>query len=193
MDSQRLLDLIRIATYAQLEGTFTMSGNKNNYRFRFESQQIKDIKDLVERVMDKKIMGNPLTISISSKSLYEEIASLGFTHFYSYNWNIPKVNSFGPRGKAEYVRAVIDSIGNVDIDGASPQVQLSSVNSDSLQLFSKMFGGKTRGEYDGRTYLRWGGQEAIDLLESLDWRFNNRRNERGAELIKAVRWEDYLV
>lgn len=190
---QELLDLIRVGVFTQLEGNFIEAGNRNNYRFRFYTNQIEDMRDLIERVSGKP-QTNSIVVSVSSNELYQKLRDLGFYKFNVDNWNIPRVRRFSDAGKAEYLRAVIDSIGNVDIDKTVPVIKLSSVNKNGLaQVASAFKGGVLTGPYDKRWFLAWKGSNAIDILNYLDWRFNNRRNQRGAELIRAVRWSDYLV
>lgn len=190
---REVLDLIRVGVFAQLEGNFIESGNNNNYRFRFYTNQIEDMKDLVSRVSGKPPV-NSVVISVSSNELYQKLRELGFYRFNTDNWNLPRVGRFSAAGRVEYLRAVIDAIGNVDVDKTVPVVKLSSINRNGLSQIANAFkGGALTGPYDKRWFLAWKGSNAIDVLNYLDWRFNNRRNQRGAELIRAVRWSDYLV
>ena len=187
-------DLIRLGVYSAVEGNFIKSGNRNNYRFRFHLNQIADIKDLLSRVIGYEVTGR-VVASVSSEELYIELKKLGFEKFRADDWNVPILSAWGQHGKNEYIRALIDSLGNVDISEEAPYIQLQSVNVNSIKMIRNIFGGNITGPY-GRSpsvYLRWSGKNALDLLDRLDWRFYNLRNQRGAELIRVIRWSDYLL
>lgn len=188
-------DFIRIGVYSQMEGSCVV--RNNSVQFTFFLQQIKDMKTLAKKVSDDNIKEHGSYLRIYSRPLYEELVSLGFARFRHDNWNVPPLKSFGEDGTKEYLRAVIDSIGNVDIEGATPYIQLSSVNKSSINKLAFSFDGHIRGPYgtdaSPRYFLRWKGKKALQLLDYLDWEFNNFRNDRGASLIKQIRWEDYSL
>ena len=190
----RLHDLIRLGTYAQLEGSVNYRVNK--VQFSYFLNQIIDMKQLAERVVGEKVKDHGHYIRIYKMGLYEELQSLGFRRFGQHDWNVPNINSFGESGKKEYLRAVIDSIGNVDVTDNQPYIKLSSVNHDSLIHLSKIFGAKFTGPYNygysDNYNARWKSSHATSVLEYLDYMFYNHRNRRGAELIKSVRWETYI-
>lgn len=188
------LDLIRIGVYTGTEGGFIKSGNRNNYRFRFALNQIADMKDVLERVVGHEVSGR-ITASVSSKDLYDRLREMGFETFRADDWNVPNLSAWGLAGRKEYIRAIIDSLGNVDISENVPYVQIRSVNQKGVRIIRSAFGGNMTGPYgkDPSVYLKWTGRYALNLLDSIDWLFNNPRNQRGAELIRVIKWSDYLV
>lgn len=185
-----LHDLIRVGVYAQVEGNLSIY--HSNYDFSFYLNQISDMKPLLERITGRKFE-DKLRIRFRSKGLYDRLSGYGFKQFHTDDWNIPNLNQFGELGKNEYFRALIDSLGNVDIDETVPYVRVSTINEKSLKSIANIFGGRLTGPYDDRLYLTWKGTDAIDTLNLLEWKFSNRRNSRGAQLIRSVRWEDYLI
>lgn len=185
-----MTDLIRIGTYTGTEGTFT--NYRRKYEFGFFLNQISDMRQLLSRVMEREF-DHKLRVQFSSKELYDKLVSLGFNQFHATDWNIPNLSQFGELGRKEYARAIVDSLGNVDVDEHTPYVRLHSGNNESIKKFQRIFGGVLTGPYEGYTNLTWKGTNAIDFIDYMDWKFYNRRNRRGSELIKAVRWEDYLI
>jgi hypothetical protein len=197
-------DLIRIGVYSQLEGNTFIRKPKPpliniDYRFGFSTNQISDMNELINRILGREINEGSRKgrLQFSSKELHDKLIDLGFKKFHSDDWNVPTITVWGFEGQKEYLRAIIDSIGNVDIDRGQPYIALSNVNKIGVLKLQKMFGGKFRVEVrkNGFTTYRinWRGRKAIELLNFLDWRFYNHRNIRGAELIRVVRWEDYGI
>lgn len=184
-------DLIRVGVYTQLEGNFIKSGNNNNYRFRFSTKQIPDMGELLTRVTEIDF-SNKKKFSISSQELYIELRTMGFTEFGQNNWNV--LGEFLTDGEeAEYIRAIIDSIGNVDVDDKFyPIVKISSVNHDGILALQSRFGGGVYGPYkqSNSIYLIWRGMEADFILDKVDYKFYNPRNQRGVELIQMYKWRE---
>lgn len=192
-------DLIRLGVYTQTEGTFFLrkkNGVVTDYQFRYSTNQIDDLEDLVARVLRKDFTIKEGRIRFSSKRLYERFQSMGFKNFKAIDWNVPSIKGWGGDGQKEYLRAIIDTLGNVDIDKTNPYVAVSSVNEKSLKQIQNIFGGKFREEKRKNNYttyrLTWYGKDALYLLNHLDWSFHNPRNIRGAALIKVIRWEESL-
>jgi hypothetical protein len=173
-----------------MEGSLERTNNE--YRFRFRTNQIKDMRELIKDVTGKD--SDKMVISINSKELFKSLNSLGFEVFGSRDWNVPPLESYTQTQRNEYLRAVIDSLGNVDVEESVPVIRLTSVNILGLSAIAFLFGARsTWSGRDSRYRAYWKGQNAIDILDELGWSFNNPRNQRGAQLISAVRWEDYLV
>lgn len=188
-------DLIRLGAYSQVEGNFRFH-KKSGYRFTFFLQQIGDMEDLIHRLVYLEPTDAKRTfIQFYSKPLYEELTAMGFYRFNTNDWNIPKVIHQSDAYKVEYMRAVVDSLGNVDVDtyrnDNTPYVRISSINKNALQKLSQMFSGSYY-EWRERSTLQWKGQAALDFLDRLNWQFNCMRNGRGAELIRHVKWERYI-
>lgn len=182
------IDLLRIGAYAQMEGSFRMGiRNRFDYRFMFATNQISDMEELISRVVDRYRKDGPY-IEFYSKELYEALRDMGFRTFMQYDWNVPRCVMRSHSLKYEYLRAAIDSLGDVDIDSGVPYIRLMSVNHDGLSMMHDIYGG-TLLRYDRSSYLQWKGADAMVLMESLNWRFYCYRNIRGAELVKGVRWE----
>lgn len=185
------VDLIRIGTYAQLEGSAYFSRSSQKPVFQFFTTTIDDMASLIGRVTGKE--PNPgVRARFHSPKLWDELKLLGFRRYQTTDWNVPNVEKFSDEDRREYLRAVIDSLGNVDIEDGRPYIQVASHNASSLEKLAKIFNAEVRGPYDDRLFIRWRGGRATEILETLDWKFHNRRNQRGADLIKAVRWEDYI-
>ena len=193
-----LNDLIRIGVYSQMEGTFFIYKKHNSrevkYTFSFYPYQISDMDDLLKRVAGKSpLIKKDGRLVINSKQLYEVLTSLDFKSFHNYDWNMPLIDGWGIDGRKEYIRAVIDSLGDVDIKENIPSIQISSVNKIGLNMIYKSFGGNLNGPYSDRYFLVWRGEAAKMMLNYLDWKFYNNRNMRGANLIRIVRWQDYIL
>lgn len=188
---ERILDLIRVGVYTQMEGN--LERFRGEYRFRFATNQIEDMPELISRVTGNPI-NKSLLISVNSKNLFKDLNSMGFEIFTAKDWNVPTLSGYSQNSCNEYLRAVIDSIGNVDVEKQVPVVRLTSVNIGGLGQIASFFDAKSvwsPGQNRYRAY--WKGRNAIKILDSVGWKFYNRRNQRGAELIKSVRWEEYLI
>lgn len=187
-------DLIRIGTYAQVEGSFRYHKDAG-YRFTFFLNQIHDMKDLVKSLVNIDAFPKRTYVQFYSKGLYENLTSVGFYKFGAVNWNIPKIIMQSDSYKYEYLRAIIDSIGTVDVETNKnnyiPVVKIHSVNKQSLKKVRDIFGGNYS-EWKDRGVLRWKGDDAIKLLEKLNWRFHCHKNIAGADLVKNIRWEKYI-
>lgn len=188
-------DLVRVGAYAQTEGNFRIHKN-GGYRFTFFFQQISDMRDLMKRVIDtEKVLDNRTYLQFYSKELYKDINSLGFYKFTQRDWNIPKVTMLSSSDKKEYFRAIVDALGNIDVDtyhgDNTPYVRIHSVNVESLKKLGSMFNGKYY-QWQDRGVLQWKGKDAIDVLNYLDWEFYNFRNQRGAELIRTIKWSKFI-
>lgn len=186
-------DLIRLGVYTQMEGS--VSTVHGGAQFTFFTRQIEDMTELCSRVAEKELSVYKGYVRIYSKKLLETLNYMGFESFHPWNWNV--LRDIDEEDEVEYLRAIIDSIGNVDIDRKTPYIQLSSINQVALRELNRKFGGKLRGPYASqnseRLFLLWKGRTALELLERLDWTFHNARNQRGAAIIRMVRWEDSLV
>lgn len=182
-------DLFRLGVYSQVEGNFRV----DKYRFTFYLQQISDIKELVNRVIDAQVddLDKGTFIQFYSKSLYEKLSGLGFYKFGVHNWNIPNSYKWSESLKKEYLRSIIDSLGNLDIDRTTPYIKVQSVNNLGLASIAKIYGGTM---YHHRTagYLHWYGKDTLAICEYLDWNFHCYRNQRGAEIVKSINWERYI-
>lgn len=187
------LPLIRIGVYSQMEGSFDI----RNFRFRLNANQIPDIRELIRPYRHHlEFSWDKMTVaSFNSEEVYLNLRRLGFEDFTTENWNVPYLPSYRREEKAEYLRAVIDSLGNVDIDDKRvPYVQLSSINSKGVRKLRSYFGGYLNGPYQNRrsNYLRWKGHAAKDIFEYVNWRFNNPRNQRGLDMIEMMNWGEYV-
>lgn len=180
------MDLIRFGSYAQMEGTVYVP----DYRFRFRDKQIPSIKDLCIR-LGKQPNKNKNIYTVYSRDLFILLRDLGFHEFRAKYWNVPDVFGFNADEKLEYLRAVIDCLGNVDIEQDRVVVRVSSHNLDSITRVVELFEGAVSVR-NGRAYAFWKDYHAINLLNDLDWKFYNPRNERGAELITGRKWEEFL-
>lgn len=183
-------DLFRLGLYSQMEGNFRV--HNGSYRFTFYLQQIDDIEELVSRIVDVpvKALKRRTYIQFYSKKLFNILKDMGFHRFSHNDWNIPKAYLRSESMKKEYLRGVIDSLGNVDVDRTVPYVRIQSVNMDGLAKVHDIYGGKLY-ESRGSAYLQWIGRDALAICEYLDWKFNGSRNIRGAQIIKNVNWESF--
>jgi len=185
------LDIFRLGVYSQIEGNFR--GMNKQYRFTFYLQQISDIRQLVNRVIDAQVdvLDKGTYIQFYSKELFNKLSDMGFHKFGTHDWNIPKSHSWSKEFKKEYLRGVIDSLGNVDIDRSSPYIRIQSVNVSGVVSVNKIYGGKLYTSKNS-AYLQWWGNDALAICEYLDWIFHCYRNQRGAEIIKNVNWEKFI-
>jgi hypothetical protein len=185
-------DLVRLAAYSQTEGGFRTYAD--GPRFTFFLHQISDMRELLSRaliVKHEKFVNKNTYVQFYSGILFDLMQDLGFYKFSSRDWNIPRCIYASRFLKQEYLRAIIDSLGEVDIDRTSPYVRVVSHNNDSLVKLSEIYGGKFYAlRRDG--VLQWKGKEALDLLGYLDWEFYCFRNIRGAEIVKNVSWDRVL-
>lgn len=185
------LDLVRIGTYAQVEGNFRMmAGAKRYYRFTFFLNQISDMRDLINRVveLDGSHIDGGSYIQFYSKELYERLKEMGFERFRARDWNVPRCINSSSAMKREYLRSLVDALGDVDIDRTTPYIRISSVNGASLRRVGEIYGGVFI-PHRNDNYLQWYGREALGVGEYLGWRFYCYRNIRGAELVKNARWD----
>lgn len=196
---ENLNDLIRLGVYTQTEGTCHLrktDGVITDYQFRYSTNQIEGMEDLVKKVLKKDFSYKNGRISFSSKSLYEKLLSLGFNNFRAVDWNVPSIKGWGAEGQKEYLRAIIDTLGNIDIDRTTPYIAVTSVNEKSIKHIQTLFGGVFRVERRKNNFvtyrLTWTGKDAMYVLNHLEWKFYNPRNIRGAALIKVIRWEESL-
>lgn len=190
-----LSSLIRIGAYAQFEGScsyFKNQQGRESYQFVFFLNQIEDMLDLAEKATGRRLEKDGTHIRFYSKALYDRLNELGFEKFTRIDWNIPKSIMLSESFKKEYFRALIDGLGNVDIDRATPYIKIQSANNDTLRHVGNLFGGKFY-HYNDKgyqtSYLKWWGEDALKILDYLDWKFYCHRNKRGAEVIKHVKWE----
>ncbi len=195
-------ELLRIGAYAQMEGTVSVCRGGNGgtgYRFLFCTNQISDIEDLVTKIASSygnRLARNGHRISFYSKKLYDVLQNMGFHNFNTFNWNIPSCIHSSPSLKKEYLRCAIDSLGDIDIQGTTPYVAISSVNTDSMKKLSRLYGGRYY-EYDNSSQNRvgrvqWKGRDALGVCEYIDWKAYCHRNIRGLELVRHVRWDMVL-
>lgn len=184
-------DLLRIGVYSQMEGSFRLHrGGVGGvgYRFGFALNQIDDIRELLDRVIYPPVeTRGKVHVSFYCKPLYERLYEMGFRKFMSYDWNVPRCIMSSSSLRKEYLRAVIDSIGDVDVDRFSPYIRVASVNHDSMKELSNIFGG-TLYKHRDTSYLQWKGSDAIRICRYLGWKFHCHRNIRGAELVKNSIW-----
>lgn len=188
--------LVRIGAYSQMEGNFRIGvGDKTDYRFTFFLNQISDMKELIDEVIavgaDKLIKRNTY-IQFYSKQLYRLLSELGFIKFGARDWNVPRCIYQSESSRREYLRAVVDSLGDVDIDRSTPYIRICSVNRDGLLRLSDIFDG-TFYEHGGTNYLQWHGKECLRIGGYLEWKFYCHRNIRGAELIVNANWDALSV
>jgi hypothetical protein len=190
------LDLLRIGVYAQVEGGFRIHpGGRGGagYRFTFTLNQIADMKNLLDRILvlgHEKYMRNGAYVSFYSKELYLMLNDMGFVDFTRRNWNVPRCISTSLSMRKEYMRSLIDSLGDVDVERGYPYIRIGSVNIDGLHKVSQIYGGSFL-PYHDNAYLQWKGKDALEVCEYLEWRFNCHRNIRGAEIIRHAKWEIY--
>lgn len=182
-------DIFRLGCYAQMEGSVTVSQSQ----FKFYRQQISDIDNLVERVVDIPLeeMNNRTFLQFRCVDLINELKYLGFYKFNVHDWNFPKATEKNEDLKKEHLRAVVDALGTVDVDKSTPYVKVQSVNTDSLVKIHTIHGGNLR-LYGDTNYLEWKGDAALEICSYLDWKFYCYRNMRGAQLIKNIKWENFV-
>lgn len=189
-----ITNLIRLGAYTQMEGSFYYYQKKGEYFFRLNTNQIDDMDELLLNTLGKTpYKRGPIAI-FRSKELYEALQDLGFNKFHSYDWNVPNVINRSQEYKKEYLRAVFDSLGDINVRETSPIASIRSVNHDSLKRLSEIYGGNfftTKDQNYSRSVLEWYGRNAMDLVRWLDWKFYCGSNARGAELIKIVKWSDF--
>ena len=187
-------DLIRIGAYTQMDGNFRYHNN-SGYRFTFFLHQIEDIKDLLKKTLYIDEFPNKTYTQFYSKTLYEALKELGFYTFKNTDWNIPKVINQSESYRTEYMRAVIDSIGTVDINTTKgnniPVVKIMSANKDSLLKIRDMYGGKFY-EWKDRANIQWRGKETTEILDKMNWIFHCYHNQHGANLISQIKWENFV-
>lgn len=185
------IDLLRIGAYAQMEGSFrTGIKNRFDYRFTFAINQIVDMEELISRVVTNYRKDGPY-IEFYSKDLYESLSRMGFHDFRQTDWNVPRCINWSQTLKNEYIRAVIDSLGDIDIEQVGypvPYIRILSVNGNGLKTLRSIYGGHLY-TYGNMNYLQWKGSDVLRLLDMLQWRFYCHRNIRGADIVRGVRWD----
>jgi hypothetical protein len=187
-------DLIRIGTYAQVEGNFRHHTHAG-YRFTFFLHQIDDMKQLLQNVAYIPKFPNRTYVQFYSKSLFDALTELGFYKFGATDWNLPKVITQSDSYKYEYLRSLVDSLGTVDIDTVKnrniPFVKIQSSNKNSMNKVHSLFGGKYY-DWSDRSQIMWREKDAIDILNNLNGRFYSYHNQKGSDLIQSVRWDKFI-
>lgn len=183
-----MTDLIRFGVYVQTEGTLL----KSRYQFRFYGNQIPDIPELIGKLTGTvPNITEAGRVSITSKDLFKRLKKKDFTEFGTYTWNVPRAANLSLKEETEYLRAIIDTLGDVGVEQNRPAIRLTSVNTNSLIEIMDRYNGSVSVRL-GRAFAYWKDDRALQLLKHLDFKFYNPRNQRGSELVKAIKWKEFI-